>query len=953
MTSLSQDTYAAPGLILSALGSGGSGGQISTFTSDVFITSTLTVLEVNAGTLSTIFLEAESAFISSISTAALILDAATLTTAGGTELLLNGIPLATTSNISSLADWSFDPAVSTLNMNSFCTIGSSGFFGSGTVSSLNVQAQTGLISSLVCQDISTVTFTAFSTIHAISSISSTQIEAQSGIFSSISSSVILGEAGTFSSINGAAFPQVIPTASTVSTFVNLYTSSFLVSSITTSSAPASDLNISAQRYINTGTTGISTTVDGGFDVFTNSFHRVTAKNGNRGEISMTADPGFGGIAGEINMTANGGIIVGTGVGNGGVINLTANSALAAGTTSAIKFSAAGINSYAGAIPSIGSVLGYNFMYGTLGTNICAGLPPGSLPNTPGTTYLYGTNGVVVGSDMYAANIYGYWGGLPNSPSNLSLYGRQTAAGNSYVNLSNVGRISFDSGSTQAITGVKALSNVSSINGIAYPIPLPPILFVDAVVALDYVTAASSMTTKALTISSINNAAYPPPAAGIPSDLVISSLTAANYISSAIIQGVSSVTGPFLNIAGGDALNLYSDNGVTVAGGVELYANAVFASSITFQDATSSFITGLSSLNGVADPPPASIPQDLVVSTLTVSSISYLPKIETCSSIGWAAGAAPTISFSPTETTVSYGPLSVSSITNVSSINGQPYVPGGGAVNPDLALSTLTLNGGSFSLNTLSIEHNAIAPEIGINIGARTAAASSGYIGFSRTGYSNANSGIMSLYATDINSENTLVVNYFSTALSVTAPIKVSNVYATGFVNASSIIGVSSINGITYPGPVAIPYTLTGTTGGGVIVNAPTGSGNPFTQNVFAVVTTITFNLPAVLKATDSVYYDGYLFTDWDANFNSFWGVSYITNTYATPTDILGSTSVTANALQFTNFNQIYLPLNQIIPPTHLTAGGTVTLKIYCNPTSANHYLTVSPTNTARIGVVSN
>ena len=871
MTSLSQDTYAAPGLILSALGSGGSGGQISTFTSDVFITSTLTVLEVNAGTLSTIFLEAESAFISSISTAALILDAATLTTAGGTELLLNGIPLATTSNISSLADWSFDPAVSTLNMNSFCTIGSSGFFGSGTVSSLNVEAQTGLISSLVCQDISTVTFTAFSTIHAISSISSTQIEAQSGIFSSI---------------NGAAFPQVIPTASTVSTFVDLYTSSFIVSSIQTSSAAASDLNISAQRYINTATTGISTTVDGGADVFTNSFYRVTAKNGNRGEISLTAGPGLAGIRGEINLTANGGTVPGTGIGNGGIVNITANSAAFAlsNLTSAINLSAAGINSYAGAIPAVGSLLGYNFIYGTLGVNICAGLPPGALPNFPGTTYIYGTTGVEIGSALYASDIYGYWAGLPSAPSNLTLYGRQTVAGDSYVNINNAGTISFDTGSVGAIT------NLQTINGTAYPPPQT----IPLDLSTNTVTASNSVSTPSLLVSSINNASYPPPTS-IPQDLTISSLTAAVSVS------------------------------------------------------TQSLL--ISSINNAEYPPVASVPENLVVSTLTVSSISYLPKIETCSSIGWAAGAVPTVSFSPTETTVSYGPLSVSSITNVSSINGQPYVPGGG-VNPNLALSTLTLNGGSFSLNTLSIKHSAQPEEIGLNIGVRPGAASSGYIGFSRTGYSNADDGIMSLYATDINSENTLVVNYFSTALSVTAPIKVSNVYATGFVNTSSIIGVSSINGITYPGPVAIPYTLTGTTGGGVIVNAPTGSGNPFTQNVFAVVTTITFNLPAVLDATDSVYYDGYLFTDWDANFNSFWGVSYTTNTFLTPTDILGSTSVTANALQFTNFNQIYLPLNQIIPPTHLTAGGTVTLKIYCNPTSANHYLTVTPTNTARIGVVS-
>lgn len=191
-----------------------------------------------------------------------------------------------------------------------------------------------------------------------------------------------------------------------------------------------------------------------------------------------------------------------------------------------------------------------------------------------------------------------------------------------------------------------------------------------------------------------------------------------------------------------------------------------------------------------------------------------------------------------------------------------------------------------------------------------------------------------------------------------AYVALSNVSTIAFDSATSraITGLSTINNLPYPPPPSAgvtPYILTGTTAGAVIVNAPIGAGNPFTQNVFTVVSQITFNLPAVLGATESVYYDGYLFTDWSANFNSFWGVSYTTNTFLTPTDILGSTSVTANALQFTNFNQIYLPLNLIIPPTNITSGGTVTLKIYCNPTSANHYLTVTPINTSRIGIALN
>ena len=149
---------------------------------------------------------------------------------------------------------------------------------------------------------------------------------------------------------------------------------------------------------------------------------------------------------------------------------------------------------------------------------------------------------------------------------------------------------------------------------------------------------------------------------------------------------------------------------------------------------------------------------------------------------------------------------------------------------------------------------------------------------------------------------------------------------------------------------AIPYTLTGTTGGGVITNRAIGALNPFPQNIFTVVSTIQFNLPATLNASDSVYFDGFGLYDFFANLNSYWGVSYFTNTYATETDILGSTTTPANALNFSNIQQIYLPLNLIIPPTHITSGGTVTLKIYCNPTSANQYITITPINNARIGI---
>jgi hypothetical protein len=137
----------------------------------------------------------------------------------------------------------------------------------------------------------------------------------------------------------------------------------------------------------------------------------------------------------------------------------------------------------------------------------------------------------------------------------------------------------------------------------------------------------------------------------------------------------------------------------------------------------------------------------------------------------------------------------------------------------------------------------------------------------------------------------------------------------------------------------------------MIVDRAIGSGNPFTQNVFTNASQVTFNIPPGWVSTNSVSYDGYAFFDFQANFNSYWGITYYTNTNLTPVDLIGSSTTTTNALTYTNVQQVFIPLNIIIPPTSLTVGGTITLTFFCNPTSINHYITVTPTNIAKIGIV--
>jgi len=98
---------------------------------DTLYTNLISTNFVEANYISTTFLEANicefssivalTGIISSISTTNIVLDGNTLDTGGagvGAQLLLNGIPIATGSaTFSTLADWSYFPAVSTLQMN--------------------------------------------------------------------------------------------------------------------------------------------------------------------------------------------------------------------------------------------------------------------------------------------------------------------------------------------------------------------------------------------------------------------------------------------------------------------------------------------------------------------------------------------------------------------------------------------------------------------------------------------------------------------------------------------------------------------------------------------------------------------------------------------------------------------------------------------------------------------
>jgi hypothetical protein len=436
--------------------------------------STITGDGINVNTVNAIAGNIENisssvGYISTLETEFLQLDNAFLT-ANGSELLLNGIPIATTSNISSLADWSLDPAISTIacQFNDIKDVGKitgNNFnFVQGYVSDLQVFQQTTInfasSIALFVQDLTASTIYLQNDILAptaaglFSNVSS--LTAQTGTLKATNLSSLTLQTGTLTAttINGQAYTG----GSNWSQFPA--TSNVNMNGYDIAGGSQAAFTIAATSNL-TETAGISycNVVDRGVDITGPALMSLNAKNGLQGSIAITADPGFNnGVFGRVDITANGGSLAG--VGSGGLININANTPLGfSNLTSAVKINAAGINSYAGAIPSVASLAGYNFIYGTAGVNITTGIPS-IFPNIPGTTYLYGVNGVVLNSDVYTSAIQPYWDGVSASNGDLLISGRTLNLTNKvYVNLSNVKYMDMDF--FAEIRGVKGITFCNS------------------------------------------------------------------------------------------------------------------------------------------------------------------------------------------------------------------------------------------------------------------------------------------------------------------------------------------------------------------------------------------------------------------------------------------------------------------------------------------------------------
>jgi hypothetical protein len=216
----------------------------------------------------------------------------------------------------------------------------------------------------------------------------------------------------------------------------------------------------ATGIINNVDNNFEITADGGLNPLITPNIDLTAKNGNGGQINIKSQPGSVlALGGVVNITAEGGTVtipqpppeLPISVTVGGELNLTATTGSGAGlytATSAINLNAAGINSYAGAIPPIGSLLGYNFIYGNLGVSICAGLPssgvqfPGTIflsglgiPGIAGGIRLQSPTGIQMLSDTYIQNLY------PLDGNGLTIQGRSLPTG--YVTIKDVTQLTMN------------------------------------------------------------------------------------------------------------------------------------------------------------------------------------------------------------------------------------------------------------------------------------------------------------------------------------------------------------------------------------------------------------------------------------------------------------------------------------------------------------------------------
>jgi hypothetical protein len=148
----------------------------------------------------------------------------------------------------------------------------------------------------------------------------------------------------------------------------------------------------------------------------------------------------------------------------------------------------------------------------------------------------------------------------------------------------------------------------------------------------------------------------------------------------------------------------------------------------------------------------------------------------------------------------------------------------------------------------------------------------------------------------------------------------------------------------------LQYAFTGTSVGGTYSSYPTGTTFPAGSNLMSG---ITFTVPPNWSANNSVSWDGWALYDFSASNVNYWSVYYTTTSQPVEQALLGTT-FTANSI-YNSSSSMYLPMNLIIPPTHLEAAptGTINLRIYGYMNSTSVTLSTPPVINGRVSVALN
>jgi hypothetical protein len=311
--------------------------------------------------------------------------------------------------------------------------------------------------------------------------------------------------------------------------------------------------------------------------------------------------------------------------------------------------------------------------------------------------------------------------------------------------------------------VSSLTDISTINGAAYP----PVASLPSNAVVSTLTAATSVSTPALFVSSVNGAVYPP-VATVPSNLVVSTLVAADYVSSTRIN--TSSVGAGLTVVSFDALNgnidINPNGGDVTVEGASLTVNTDIIANYSMYVSS---LVNVSSINGAAYPPVASLPSAAVVSTLVAATSVSTPALFVSSING-------------------------ASLTPSSIANGLGYIN----IDADGAISTTTGGLKTFAVDAngqISLRSNAIGLDLWDTDGG-SRITMNGSIAVSGSAF---NLGSVPTSVSTLVGVATINGAAYPPTASIPSALTVSTLVAADFVS-SPVLFVSSINNAPYPPP---------------------------------------------------------------------------------------------------------------------------------------------------------